>query len=380
MEIDHYFRKKGIESITAYGWGPKYENAYRINNYFEYYFHNIMSRITGLEGYFSLIPTIKLIRKIKKYKPDCIILQNIHGHFLNFPIFFGFLKTLKIPILNIVHDCWCFTGKCGHYTISGCDKWTKECGNCPKLREYPQSYIFDNTKFMLKKKKEWFGNLYNLHAVGVSDWITNEAAKSFLGKNKAYRVYNWINRDIFKKYESSNFGKYNIPNDKFTIIGVSASWAKNSQRYKDFVKLSKMIDPDMQIVLIGGEKNAFQGENVIHIPFISDTKELANLYSSADVYVHFSLEDTFGKVIAEAQATGTPAIVYRSTACKEIVNDKITGYVADAKNVEEVYNYIKEVKKNGKEYYSENCIKWVNENFNYEKNCEQLLEIIKETM
>ena len=62
----------------------------------------------------------------------------------------------------------------------------------------------------------------------------------------------------------------------------------------------------------------------------------------ADAFVHFSTADTFGKVIAEAQATGTPAIVYDRTACPEVARLG-NGYVVQARNVEQAYEKIKEL-------------------------------------
>lgn len=376
-ELDNYLRERGIESVTAYGWGPIYDGAYRINTYFEYYFHNIMSRITGLEGYFSFFSTLRLLHFMKKYKPDIVHLRNIHGHFLNFPLFFDFIYRKKIKTIIHIHDCWCFTGKCTHYTVIKCCKWKTNCKGCPKQREYPASYIWDNAAFMLKRKKQWFGKIENLVVVGNSDWSAREAAKSFLCNRKNERVYNWINLDVFNYRKSNILSKYGIKEELFIIIGVSADWICGSQRYEDFMRLANLIDNEFEIVLVGGKDGSIKHERIKQIPFLSNTVELAELYSAADVYVHFSLEDTFGKVIAESQACGTPAIVYNTTGCKELVNDGITGYVADSGNVEQVYEFIKQIKKDGKDKYKKYAIDWAKEKFSLENNCKKMIEIYK---
>ena len=38
----------------------------------------------------------------------------------------------------------------------------------------------------------------------------------------------------------------------------------------------------------------------------------------AEAYIHLSVEDTFGKVIAEAMSCGTVPVTFNSTACGEI--------------------------------------------------------------
>ena len=81
---------------------------------------------------------------------------------------------------------------------------------------------------------------------------------------------------------------------------------------------------------------------VIFLSFVSDVKYLAKLYGCADVFVHFSLEDSFGKVIAEAQACGVPAIVYDSTACPEVARLG-QGFVVPPRDVDMAYKNILEL-------------------------------------
>ena len=53
-ELKEYLEKNGHECKAFYGVGHSDEaNTYLIGSKFTYLFHNLMSRITGLEGYFS---------------------------------------------------------------------------------------------------------------------------------------------------------------------------------------------------------------------------------------------------------------------------------------------------------------------------------------
>ena len=98
-----------------------------------------------------------------------------------------------------------------------------------------------------------------------------------------------------------------------------------------------------KLLVVGQVQDEFPpNPSVKFIPFVSDVKYLAKLYGSADAFVHFSVEDTFGKVIAEAQACGTPAIVYNATACPEIARMG-NGYVCESRNVEEAYAILEKI-------------------------------------
>lgn len=47
--------------------------------------------------------------------------------------------------------------------------------------------------------------------------------------------------------------------------------------------------------------------------------ELAQWYSTADVFVNPTYEETFGLTTVEAQACGTPVVVYETDGCPETV-------------------------------------------------------------
>jgi putative colanic acid biosynthesis glycosyltransferase len=374
-EVKKALEKYGHKCYVAYGRG-RYtdENIYRIGSDIEYYFHNIMARITGLQGYFSYFATIRLINYIKRISPDIIHLRNLHANYLNLPKLFRFLKEACIPVVLNLHDCWAFTGKCPHYTDIQCFKWKQQCFACPIVHKYPQSFFLDLTKKLYNDKKKWFKNLENLIIVGVSEWISDQAKMSFLSNRKILTIYNWIDRSVFYPRKENVLRNYGIDANKYTILGVSTFWTEGSPRYDDFIKMSTLIQDDMQIVLVGRSNVSNWPKNIRHIPFIGDINELAKLYSSADVYVHLSTEDTFGKVVAEAMACGVPVIVYNSTALPEIIEEGC-GYVLQKRDVEGVVAAIMEIRRNGKFNYSDSCVSNVAKNFDCEHNTRMLLKL-----
>lgn len=383
-EVNRALEKEGHEGYTAYGFGYcEDSNVYRIGGRYTYYIHNLLAKITGMQGYFSFFATKRLIKYICKLSPDIIHLRNLHAFYLHYPTFFKYLSTLDIPIVLNLHDCWPFTGKCPHYTDIECFKWKVQCEKCPAIKNYPKSFFIDNSNKLYKDKKHWFGEIKNLTIIGVSKWITEQAKMSYFSNRKIVTIYNWIDRSVFYPRKDKVLKKYDIDDTKFIILGVSAFWSNKSSKFKDFMKISTLIQDDMQIVLIGQSSISEFPQNIKHIPFISDINELAKLYSSADVYVHLSTQDSFGKVVAEAMACGTPVIVYNSTALPELIREGC-GYVVEKRNVEGVVEAIFEIRRNGKFSYSDSCILNVAKNFDYDYNTRMLLKlyesIIKENI
>ena len=102
-------------------------------------------------------------------------------------------------------------------------------------------------------------------------------------------------------------------------------------------------------------------------------EEITKLYSAALAFVGFSVQDTFGKVFAEAMLCGTPAIVFNATACPEVVGD--TGYAVPPHDVNAMLEKIKEIDENGREYYSQGCKDRVLSNYDCEQNVMKYINI-----
>ena len=341
---------KGHHCTIYYGNGDS-ENpiAKRMISNWAVKYHAMFSRISGWQGYASVLATYKLINQIKKKKFDIVHLHNLHGNFINVPMLLHYLKKNEIPTVITLHDCWFYTGKCTHYTECGCYKWMDSCGNCPQLKKDIPSYFFDKTEQMLNEKKKLYDSFDRLGIIAVSEWIKGEAEKSILKNNNIVTIYNWV--DLKNLYPRNNKnGKF------FTILGVSAKWTNNMPKLRDFIKIAQMLPENIRIQLIGKmDSNVILPMNVSSIPYVEDQNELANYYSKADVYVHLSREDSFGKVIIEAMACGTPVVVYDSTACPELVKNGC-GYVVDVGNVNEICKRVLQIREIGSEYFKEACV------------------------
>ena len=124
--------KNGYESFIGYGSGKqKDKNLIKIGTKFDMYIHGLGTRFFDKHGLYSKKATINLIKEINKLNIDIFHLHNIHGYYLNYPIFFEYLKQKNRPVIWTLHDCWSFTGHCSHYDYIVCNKWELECSNCP---------------------------------------------------------------------------------------------------------------------------------------------------------------------------------------------------------------------------------------------------------
>lgn len=321
MDIHQELLKQGIDSYVVWGRGRKAQNKNEIymNDKVGVYFHALYARITGKVGFASKRATKKLLKKLDDIKPDIIHLHNIHGYYINIEMLFNYIKENNIKVVWTLHDCWAFTGHCPYFTIVKCNKWKSICNNCPAIDRYPKSFK-DNSKWNYQMKKELFTGIKNLMIVTPSKWLEGLVKQSFLKDYSIEVVNNGIDTNIFKPTKSDFRVKYHLENKKI-ILGVANVW-DSRKGLNDFIKLSKIIDENYIIVLVGVNKKQIKQlpKNIICISRTESKEELAGFYSTADIFFNPTYEDNYPTVNIEAIACGTPVLTYDTGGSPEFIN------------------------------------------------------------
>lgn len=372
--------KRGHAYYIAYGQGDTaYHRSFKIGGRWENHFHNLVcSRLLGMQGYGTYRGTKKLIAWMRELAPDVVHLGNLHGNYLNLPLLFDYLRQSRIPVVLTLHDCWAFTGKCSHYTAAGCYKWKTQCEACPQYRKYPPTLFFDRSARLFRDKRNWFTSLARLQVVAVSQWLKQEAEESFLGKWPVSRIYNWVDSTRFRRVvpDETFCRKYRLPEGCKFLVSISAGWNEHSSKYRDAVNLASKLPSDYRLLLVGSvNRGTTIAPPICHIPYIADPGDLSAVYSLATAYVHLSVEDTFGKVIAEAMACGTPPIVFDSTACPEIAAEY--GFAVAPHDVDTIVALLPRV-ESITPAHREKLIEHVRTNYDYAENTGRYLEIYEQ--
>ena len=318
LAIKHNFECKvayGREKIPT-----KYKSlAIRIGNGFDNFIDKFMSLLRSNSGFNSKRATKRFLKKVDDYDPDIIHLHNLHGFYLNVEMLFDYIKRKNKMVVWTLHDCWGFTGHCTYFQMVGCNKWTHGCGSCPQVRRYPYG-LFDKSSDMFLKKERLFSGVRNLVIVTPSLWLSSLVEKSFLANYQIEMFHNGVDANSFYPDFCDVRETYNIQKDKKIVLGVSSSWDAG-KGYYDFIKLSKMLPCDYQIVLVG--LTAKQAKNLpfkmIGIRKTNSVDDLRRLYSIADVFVNPTYEDNYPTVNIEAQMCGTPCITYSTGGSIESV-------------------------------------------------------------
>lgn len=311
---------QGHEVKIAYGREEVPEKfkkyAVRIGTDLDVKLHGLRARLLDGCGWGSRGATEEFIEWVKEYNPDVIHLHNIHGYYINIEVLFKYLKKCGKKIIWTLHDCWAFTGHSAYCDVANCERWIIGCHDCPNVKEYPASFV-DRSKENWDKKKALMDGIPNLTIVTPSEWLAGLVRKSFLAQYPVKVIHNGIDTSRFYPMENDTREYFGI-GDKFMLLGVSTSWDE-MKGYSDYLKLADILGDGYKVVLVGLTRNQKKKlpRNVIGIERTNSVRELAQLYSAADLFLNLSYCENFPTVNLEAIACGTPVLTYRTGGSPE---------------------------------------------------------------
>lgn len=280
--------------------------------------HWLLAQFTGYGCFFSRYSTLRLIGKLKKFRPDVLHLHNLHAGYINLPMLFRYAKKAGVHVVWTLHDCWAFTGRCTHFMMNGCEKWKDGCRACSQWVGIKGP---DRSADVWEKKKRTITALEKLTLVTPSQWLADVVKGSFLKKYPVRVINNGIDLSVFKPTQSDYREAWKT-GDRFVVLGVCFAWG-TKKGLDVFLELARQLDDRFQIVLVGTTPAVEEQlpKNVIAIRRTQDQQELAQIYTAADLFLNPTREDTFPTVNIEALACGTPVLTFRTGGSPEIVDE-----------------------------------------------------------
>lgn len=366
QEMHEYLLKHGYNSFV---FCPQLhqpdKGVFKIGNYIDYKIHGFFSLLLGCQGEYSMLATRAMLRKWDELKPDIVVLRNLHSNYVNIPMVLDYLAKNNIATVNVLHDFFSMTGHCCHYIIDNCNKWQTECHHCPISHKYNKSLLFDRSKHCFNNKIKGWSSIPRLAVIGVSNWTRDEAKKSPMFKNAQLidRIYNWVDVDCFHPQDTLSLRtSLNVKKEDFVVLGVAQHWT-NDKGLSKFLSIASQL-PYYKFVMIGELSMPKQQlpSNIIPVGVVNDFNILAKYYATANVFLNFSVVETFGKVMAEALSSGCPIICNNTTALPELCGEGC-GYVMEYGTREEAYALINQIRDNYHADYTNVCRQFAIKNF-----------------
>lgn len=319
------YLENGHEVKIAYGRDDKgmpeeYEKyRKRIGTDFDVKLHGLQTRLLDRHGFGSYRATEQFLKWVDEYKPDVIHLHNLHGYYINIELLFQYLKQKNIPVVWTLHDCWAMTGHCTHFNALGCEKWKTQCKHCPLKQNYPSSKFLDRSEKNHLEKQAAFTGVKNMVIATPSAWLKSVVKQSFLQDYDVQVVNNGLDPAVFKPTPSELRKQYGLEGKKIAL-GVANGWGP----HKGLAYLKQMaadLPDDWRVVAVGLMDEQLQQlpAGMLGIQKTNSPQDLAAWYTTADVFVNPTLEDTYSMTNLEAQACGTPVVTFDSDGAAESI-------------------------------------------------------------
>jgi glycosyltransferase involved in cell wall biosynthesis len=258
-------------------------------------------------------PGAKELLRLAPERPDVVHVHNLHGGYFD-------LRTLPqlsstVPTILNVRDGWLMSGHCA-FSL-GCDRWKSGCGECPDLSLFP-SIPRDATSFNWERKRRILA-ASRLFVTTASQWMMDRVRESIVagGVAETRVIPNGVDTKVFFPADRE-LARDQIGVERGAFVLLVAANGLRRNVWKDYetlrAALGKLGTRTWQrpvLVLAVGEDGAEEqvGElRLRFVPFLSDSNRLATYYRAADVYLHAARVESFGNVLLEARACGTPVV------------------------------------------------------------------------
>jgi alpha-1,6-mannosyltransferase len=218
-------------------------------------------------------------------------------------------RALKIPVIGFYHS---------HFPEAYLRRSAKLLGKIATQR-------------MMKLSRAYVRKLYNRHAATL---VASERLAQVLrewGVQNVRVLSLGVNTNIFRP-DQSNTDKtrraLGIGENRRLLlyVGRLAKEKNTKALFRAFEILQRRHPTEFHLLAIGDgperlqlKKLQRQTKNVSWIRYCADPCELAHYYRSADLFVHPGVQETFGLVALESQASGTPIVGIQGSAMDDLI-------------------------------------------------------------
>ena len=284
-----------------------------------------------------------LLHKINRSDADIV-----HLHWIANILSIQDIGKISKPIAWTFHDMWPICGA-EHYVMDDSASARFRVGYLENNQPAYESGPDFNRLTWERKLAAWKDKAF--HIATCSDWLADCARSSPLFQHGSIRGINYpldlTNTFIpFPKQAARDI--FGLPQDKKIVLAGAIDSVNSFYKGGDLLKqaIAHIAQSDRQdiVVALFGEKAEAQFTDwalpVFNVGRIYDEQLLAKLYSAADVLVMPSRQEAFGQVASEAQACGTPAVVFNKGGPLDIVSHQETGYLAKPFDTRDLANGI----------------------------------------
>lgn len=295
---------------------------------------------------FNCLPS-PWVKQLNKSDADIVHLHWCHNEVLSINDF----ARIRKPVVQTIHDMWPFCGS-EHYSFD-----TRWIDGYDKTSRGSSVSGADIDRWTWQRKQRAWKQPWQL--VAVSNWLAGCVQKSSLLADWPVAVIpNPIDTNIWKPLDKSfarnalglnpeariitfgAVGGIKNPRKGYTLLLEALQKLKQTQAQNQSV---------IQLIVYGQGKPQHIPDMPFEIIFMGkmhDPTSMNLLNNAADCFVNAAIQETFGQTGSEAQASGLPAVGFLDTGMVDVLEHKVTGYLAKHADSDDLANGIRYVLDN----------------------------------
>lgn len=276
--------------------------------------------------------TDRAFRRLASSDFDLIHLHAFHGLYASMETL-AYVAERK-PVVWTFHRFWGVTGGCDH--PGGCLRYLDQCGECPRVDEFPLNGI-DDTRAQLARKIELLRPL-PLHVVSPSRHLGETVKGSRVGDRWGLSVIpNGVDTSAFgyaRKRDADFRAGLGLPPDKKIVLVVNRDYKDSTKGFGGIRDaLAGMERSDCAIVFAGGNsayatERSGGGVHAIDYGYVSGRAAMAALYEASDIFLYSSPGENFPCATIEAMSAESCIVTTPTDGVLEQVIDGESGYIA----------------------------------------------------
>jgi glycosyltransferase involved in cell wall biosynthesis len=287
---------------------------------------------------FKLSPemiTERVVSAVKDANPDFVLLGNIHG--ASWPIeLLTALRDADFAVAAYMHDLHWVTGRCAYpgpcrkYVEDGCDE------TCPTAEQYPP-LPRDQIKDAWLKRAEVFSGPDAIPLIANSHWTAGIARSRFGDAAVIDTIHLALDHRQFSRIDRTLARRLlGIADERPLVLLGSVNVKEERKGGPIFVSLLDQLRrrSDVGVLAFGHGSESLPCTKAFGM--VTDERQMALIYSAADIFVGTALEEAFGQTLLEGAAAGLPIVAFNAGGVVEAVKDGETGILVEEKSAEAI--------------------------------------------
>jgi glycosyltransferase involved in cell wall biosynthesis len=323
LRLSNALRAAGFESTVLLRDGPGAGGALLLKRKDSPVRHFAARVFRSLSHRIALSPWHS-IHGLELYKPPLPILPGdiIHLHGPMDWIGVTGLERFIPPharVFQTVHGGWEISGGCVTRAGTECQRFTSGCARCPAIRTPWKSLA----RFELKTKSR-FATKHRIRPIANSTWTAGMIRRSFVYRGVLdVPLIHPILHEAFLASDLNGLRSSLKISKRTRVIALGARAV--TDRYKGIAAFLEQISAldefaSNTLILLFGDGCIHCPENlkVIDLGAVTEA-EVAKILGASDVFVSPSSVESFGMLLIEAQAVGTPVVGFEVGGTRDAV-------------------------------------------------------------